>query len=434
VTTTEHPLSPARERGTLLIPPSRHGSAAVIDAALIAAAGLGYALQEGLGPVDVMRDGRLEPLEGLSIVAVRGAARRGALASVASRLPPVARTAAGDLRAVATGTRPVGALRIAPADRYSVVLQFHRRFERAGLRASRRLGAPLVLRVEAIETREEDSWGVRRPGFRRFVEWAGEVPFFRAADLIVPVSREVDDQLAAFVTDPARRFVLPNGVDTDEFAPGEADPELLKVIGVQGRLVIGWIGGFRPFHGLEMVRDVAVGLAQRVPNAVICLIGSGPLKRGLQDAQSALPNLRVLPAVPHAEIPRWIRAFDICLLLAGPGPFHYSPLKLREYMACGRAIVAPSVGEIQSIVTDGGDAVVVPPNDPSAVVRAVDLLARDREWRSRLGVTARHSAERRESWSARATALRAVLDERGVLRDRGIRPSRKVPDGSGVLR
>jgi hypothetical protein len=104
VTTTEHPLSPARERGTLLIPPSRHGSAAVIDAALIAAAGLGYALQEGLGPVDVMRDGRLEPLEGLSIVAVRGAARRGALASVASRLPPVARSAAGDLRAVATGT------------------------------------------------------------------------------------------------------------------------------------------------------------------------------------------------------------------------------------------------------------------------------------------------------------------------------------------
>jgi glycosyltransferase involved in cell wall biosynthesis len=109
-------------------------------------------------------------------------------------------------------------------------------------------------------------------------------------------------------------------------------------------------------------------------------------------------------------------------------------LKLREYMACGRAIVAPGVGEIPSIVTDGGDAVVVPPNDPSAVVRAVDLLARDREWRRSLAATARRSAERRESWSARATALRAVLDERGVLRDRGIRPSRTVRDGSGVLR
>jgi glycosyltransferase involved in cell wall biosynthesis len=244
----------------------------------------------------------------------------------------------------------------------------------------------------------------------------------------------VDDQLAALATDPARRFVLPNGVDTDEFAPGDADPELLDVIGAQGGLVVGWIGGFRPFHGLEMVRDVAVGLVQRVPNAVICLVGSGPLKPGLQDAQSALPNLRFLPAVPHAEIPRWIRAFDICLLLAGRGPFHYSPLKLREYMACGRAIVAPGVGEIPSIVSEGVDAVVIPPNDPSAVVRAVDRLARDREWRSRLGMTARRSAERRESWSARATALRTVLEERGLLRDRSITPSGNVPDGSGIVR
>jgi glycosyltransferase involved in cell wall biosynthesis len=188
---------------------------------------------------------------------------------------------------------------------------------------------------------------------------------------------------------------------------------------LRGHLLIGWIGGFRPFHGLNMVRQVAARLAQRVPDAILCLVGSGPLRFELEDAQHDLPNLRVLPAVPHTEIPRWIRAFDICLLLAGAQPFHYSPLKLREYMACGKAVVAPLVGEIPAVVSDGHDALLVPPGDPGAVVQALESLARDAVRRARIGEAARCTVERSESWSARGDALRLALEERGLLNDRG---------------
>jgi glycosyltransferase involved in cell wall biosynthesis len=392
----------------------------MIDAALIAAAGLGEGLQRCVGPVDVLRNGRLAPLNHLAAGAVREGTRRSAIASTAATLPPVMRSAAGDLRALVRGFRRAGDVRVVDRGRHSLVLQYHRRFERTGLRASRALGVPFVLRVEAFETREELSWGVDRPGFRHLTERTGEVPLFRAADLLLPVSREVDDQLEGLGIDRSRRLMLPNGVDIDGFVPGDPDPKLLDLLGARGRVVVGWIGGFRPFHGLEMIGQVAAGLLERVPGAVLCLVGSGPLKPALEDAQRDLPNLRVLPAVAHSEIPRWIHTFDVCLLLAGAGPFHYSPLKLREYMACGQAIVAPGVGEIPATVSHD-DAVLVPPGDPAAVVQAVGDLAVDSARRDRIGMNARRAAERFESWSVRAAVLRRALDERGLLAGRGLR-------------
>ena len=116
----------------------------------------GKGLQSSLGAVDVLRDAQLEPLDSLVDGAVRGGTRRSNIASVASSLPPPIRVAAGDLRALMAGSGG-GELRTTGVD-YSIVLQFHRRYERVGLRLSRRLAVPLVLRVEALETREE------RPG------------------------------------------------------------------------------------------------------------------------------------------------------------------------------------------------------------------------------------------------------------------------------
>ena len=143
---------------------------------------------------------------------------------------------------------------------------------------------------------------MKRPGFQRLVERSGELPLFRAAHSSASVSHEVDRQLAELGIHSSRRLVLANGVDTAEFTPGDPEPELLDEYGMRGRLVIGWIGGFRPFHGLNMVRQVAAGLEQQVPGAVLCLIGSGPLRGELEDAQRDLPNRRVLPAVPDDEI------------------------------------------------------------------------------------------------------------------------------------
>jgi len=296
-----------------------------------------------------------------------------------------------------------------------LVIQFHHRFHRAGQRVGERLRVPFLLRLEALEVREERDWGIRRPGFGGLVERLGELPVIRAAHLVLPVSRELDHQLGSLGIDARRRLVLPNGVDVGAFSPGLPDGALVESLGLRGRFVVGWIGSFRPFHGLGLARSIADGLAERVPDAVLCLLGSGPGWESLRSELGDRPNVRVLPAVPHPEVPHWIRTFDACVLLASNGGFHYSPLKLFEYMACGRPVIASAAGDVPSWISDGRDAVLVESGDPRAVVRAIEMVARDDSLRRQLGRSARMTAERIHSWEARAATLVGVLRERGLL-------------------
>jgi glycosyltransferase involved in cell wall biosynthesis len=297
---------------------------------------------------------------------------------------------------------------------YRLVMQHHRRFHDCGFAVAEAAGIPIVLRLDALEVREEAGWGVHRPGWGRIVENLGELRLIRRADLVASVSEEVDASLAALGVEDERRVVVPNGVDLDAFAPGELDSELKRSHGLDGRCVVGWIGGFRPFHGLELVPDIARGLRDSVPEAVLCLIGAGPLRSQVADRIRGLEDVvRIIDPVPHSEVPRWMRSFDICLLLAGRDEFHYSPLKLYEYLGCGRPVVAPRLGEMARVLSDGRDAVLVPPNDPGAIVQAVRRLHGDAAVQSRLGAQGRASAERNGSWDARASTVLEAVEARG---------------------
>src|SRR5689334_6405174 len=213
----------AREtlRGTkvLLIPPSNPGSAASIESARIAAAGLAHGWEAQGGTVDVLFEKRVVSSDRLISAAVRDGSNARRAASIVSRLPSSVRPAIGDLRAAVRGRPGATANSLVSRGRYACIIQYHHRFDRTGVAVSRALGSPLLLRVEALEVREERGWGVRRPCYGGLVESTGELPIFRAADLLLPVSSEVDDQLAESGLPPDHRFVLPNGVDVDVFSP-----------------------------------------------------------------------------------------------------------------------------------------------------------------------------------------------------------------------
>jgi glycosyltransferase involved in cell wall biosynthesis len=281
---------------------------------------------------------------------------------------------------------------------------------------AREAGAPLVLRVDALEVREEAAWGVRRPGWGRIVEQLGEVSLLRRADLVAAVSDDIDDALAELGIEDERRVVVPSGVDLDAMTPGGDELELRRRNGLDGRFVVGWVGGFRPFHGLEAIPDIARGLRRSVPGAVLCLVGTGPLRGLVADRIRGLEDVvRIFDPVAHSEVPRWIRSFDVCLLLASDGPFHYSPLKLYEYLACGRPVVAPGLGEMGRVLSDGRDALLVPRGSPQAVVEAIARLAAQPALRAGIGARGRLTAERRGSWGARAATLLDAAEARGLL-------------------
>jgi glycosyltransferase involved in cell wall biosynthesis len=120
---------------------------------------------------------------------------------------------------------------------------------------------------------------------------------------------------------------------------------------------------------------------------------------------------------------------DAAVILAARNePFHYSPLKLAEYLAAGLPVVAPAVGQVARRLTDGVDAVVVPPHDVAALGASLRRLRDDPEERARLGKAARAAAEAEWSWD---NQIRRVLD---VVASRGLpgrgRRSRALDHGT----
>ena len=118
--------------------------------------------------------------------------------------------------------------------------------------------------------------------------------------------------------------------------------------------------------------------------------------------------------VPHDDVPGYLAAMDVGLVLASrDGRFHYSPLKLAEYLAAGVAVVAPRAGALPAQLHEGVDALLVTPGDRAELASALRLLRDDPTARERLGTAARSAAAEHWSWdrsvgAALAAASRAA--------------------------
>jgi glycosyltransferase involved in cell wall biosynthesis len=334
--------------------------------------------------------------------------------SIARHLPKGMRVALGDVREWRRSRRSMSVDGIELRSP-RLVVQYHHRFHASGLKIAKQLGIPCVLRVEALEVREEQVWGIHRPGWGWLVESRGELPILRAADLVASVSSDVDGQVGALGIHPERRMVLPNGVDVKRFRPDLRDPHLRRRLGDGAERIVGWIGGFRPFHGLELIPKIAAHLRVRAPGTVICLVGGGPVHAGIIEACRGYEDVvRFTGPVAAGDVPRYVASFDVGLLVSQPGPFHYSPLKLPEYLASGLPVVAPQVGDIGQMLSDSEGGILVPPGDAAATASAIARLTDDERLRTTMGIAGRTWAMSHGSWTVRAHELLQALGTRGL--------------------
>jgi glycosyltransferase involved in cell wall biosynthesis len=376
------------------------------DAALLSTAGWAAAAERVLGQSWVVTPtGVFTP----SMAQLRGsdpALHSRAEASVRRRVPAVAKTAVKDVLSWRMRQRcdidPDGPW---SGTHIAFVWQRHELFHTAGLKLARRLRAPSVLFVPAAKVWEAEQWGTRRPGWGRLLEGRAERPSLRGADLVACGSRAVADQVLRLRVPRERVLLTPTGVDLDQFAEPPDPTPLRRRLGLDDRFVVGWVGSFRRFHALEQ----AVEAAATVPDAALLLVGDGPERARIERLTGDLGVTAMFTGtVAHHELPAYLAAMDAAVVLARPGqPFHYSPLKLAEYLAAGLPVVAPAAGQLLERLTDGVDAIVVPPHDVDALGVALRRLRDDPEERTRLGKAARAAAEADWSWDHQ---VRRVLE------------------------
>ena len=269
------------------------------------------------------------------------------------------------------------------------VWQHHDLFQRAGLTIARRHDRPLVLFVDAPVVWEAETWGVTRPGWGRLIERLGESPQFREADLVACVSDEVARATIARGAHPERVIITPCTADAVRSA--KPSPDARKKYGLEGQIVIGWVGSFRPFHGAEAIVRAAASLQEAAPVALLMVGGGTTLEScRLLAADLGLRRAMFPGPVPHEQIPDYLSAMDVTVISnRGEPGFHYSPLKLKEYLAAGKAVVAPAVGEMARLLRSGHDALLYPTGDGAAMVNAIAHLVGSEADREAMGVQGR---------------------------------------------
>ena len=282
------------------------------------------------------------------------------------------------------------------------VWQRHDLFYTTGMFAADALKCPLVLFVDAPVIWEHRRWGIPRPpGWGKVIEAAGENRLFRKAALVACVSDEVSEEIGRRGIPEDRIVVTPNGVDLNLFGNNDGS-RVRRDYDLVDSQVVGWIGTFRPFHGIELAVEAVRAVQEKIPNVALLLVGEGSERQAIEELcrTRGIRNAVFTGAVPHHLMGAYLSAMDVGLVLAGDSShFHYSPLKLREYMACSVPVIAPRVGEMSRMLQDGTDALLVDPDDSSMLANAIHQVLTDPHLSKQLSITGRHRMAKEGSWT-----------------------------------
>ncbi len=278
----------------------------------------------------------------------------------------------------------------------------------AAMEWARERGVPCVLEVNAPLV-EEQAAHRGLVNALKAEETAARV--FGAAGTLVAVSAEVARYLESFPQARGRVHVVPNGVNADRFntpvRPSCPAPEDV--------FTVGFLGTLKPWHGLPVLVEAFELLHQQRPNTRLLVVGDGSERERLTAdlaARGLLAAAHLVGAVAPENVSRLLASADVCVAPYADVPgFYFSPLKVYEYMAAGRAVVASRVGQLIELVRDGETGLLCEPGDPVSLAAAMAALMDDPALRARLGSAARSYVLEHHTWESVA---RRILDAAGL--------------------
>ena len=290
---------------------------------------------------------------------------------------------------------------------YDLLYERYSLWSFAAMEHARAVGIPGLLEVNAplIEEQAEHR-GLRDvAGAERATALA-----FRAATALLAVSAEVAAWLKRSSPEPRRVHVLPNAVDPERFRP-DVPP---TIPGPPGTFTLGFVGSMKPWHGLHVLIEAFALLHDRVAATRLLLVGGGPedaaVRRALAD-RGLEPASRLVGAVAPDEVPGFITSMDTAVApYADARTFYFSPLKVFEYLAAGRAVVASAVGQLKTVIRHGVNGLLCPPGDPEALAAVLQQLQREPGLRARLATGARASVVPRHTWDRQSARVLQVAD------------------------
>jgi len=294
----------------------------------------------------------------------------------------------------------------------------------AGLRLKRRHDLPMILEVNSPLAEERAAFGNLR---LRVLAERCETALWRGADAVLPVTQVLADIVAKKRKTDAGIQVVPNGALL-ETAATAADVERLRAqFGLKpGNVVMGFVGFVRAWHGVGWALDALPSLPA---NTHLLIVGDGPGLPALEKRAAELgitDRVHFAGRVLHCQIPTYIELFDIALQTAAVS--YASPLKLFEYMAHGRAIIAPDQPNIREILDDGVNALLFAAENEPSFRAALTRLCTDQTLRQKIGRQARLTVEERPlTWANNAARIESLGKALLAARSAVVSPEASAP-------
>ncbi len=285
----------------------------------------------------------------------------------------------------------------------------------AALRAGRRLGLPVVYECRAFwEDAAVDHGTSREGGLRYRLTRAMETRVFRRAQAVTCICEGLRAEIAGRGVAADRVTVIPNAVDTDSFSyNAPADPELRSSLGLDGAIVLGFIGSFYAYEGIPLLLEALPTLRQRYPELRLLLVGGGPQEATIRERldELGLQEAVILTGrVAHEAVQDHYNLVDIFVYPRLPMRLTdlVTPLKPLEAMAQGRLVVASDVGGHRELIRDGETGVLFRAGNRDSLVATVSGLLERREAWPTMRDNGRAFVDEERTWASSVSRYRAV--------------------------
>lgn len=283
------------------------------------------------------------------------------------------------------------------------------------LRVGHALGLPVVYEVRAFWEDAAADHGTAKEGSMRYrLTRAMETYAFNHVDAVTTICEGLRSDIVARGISSDKVTVIPNAVDIEKFSVGGAPDEALKAqLGLASARVLGFIGSFYAYEGLDLLLTALPRILDQAPDVRVLLVGGGPQDEALkqQARQLGIADKVVFTGrVPHSEVNRYYDLVDALVY-----PRHsmrltelVTPLKPLEAMAQGRLFVASDVGGHKELIRDGETGMLFRAGSPQDLAnKALDLLNGSERWPA-MKAAGRRFVETERNWKVSVARYRNV--------------------------
>lgn len=276
------------------------------------------------------------------------------------------------------------------------------------------LNIPVMYEVNASAVYEREI--ENRYYIKPLAKWVEQL-VFKKSDVVTVVSNELKTYFDTNGYDVSNTIVIPNGVNVEKYQEDFEVPPAFQEVAQRwkGKVVLGFLGSLKSWHGIQRVIDIMPALIKKNPNIRLVIVGDGNTRSEIEakiKEHQLTDHVYISGFIPHDQVPGALSLFDVALApYNNISNFYFSPLKIFEYMAAGKPVVAPALGQIRELVQSHYTGLLLEENNDKCLEESLITIIEDPINLKQMGQNAKDFITEHYTWKKNAEKITFALEE-----------------------